>query len=72
MGKLAEAAALIERDFEIVERSTAIEDRLQDGSHARRSMKRTPVAEIKLWVLTGDKVETAINKEKEEPNKSTL
>ena len=39
--------------------STAIEDRLQDGvpeaiSHIRK-------AGIKLWVLTGDKIETAIN-----------
>ncbi len=39
--------------------STAIEDRLQDGvpeaiTHIRK-------AGVRLWVLTGDKVETAIN-----------
>ena len=57
-GKLAEAAALIERDFEIVG-ATAIEDRLQDG--VPETIHELARAEIKLWVLTGDKVETAIN-----------
>ena len=57
-GKLAEAAALIERDFEI-EGATAIEDRLQDG--VPETIHELAKAEIKLWVLTGDKVETAIN-----------
>jgi len=57
-GKLAEAAALIERDFEIVG-ATAIEDRLQDG--VPETIHELAKAEIKLWVLTGDKVETAIN-----------
>lgn len=39
--------------------STAIEDRLQDEvADTIRFMKRTG---IKVWVLTGDKVETAIN-----------
>ena len=47
----------LEQGFEIVG-STAIEDRLQEGVpeaiiHIRR-------AGIKLWVLTGDKIETAI------------
>ena len=56
-GKLAEAAALIERDFEIVG-ATAIEDRLQDG--VPETIHELARAEIKLWVLTGDKVETAI------------
>jgi len=39
--------------------STAIEDRLQDDvADTIRFMKR---AGIKVWVLTGDKIETAIN-----------
>ena len=39
--------------------STAIEDRLQDEvADTIRFMKRTG---IKVWVLTGDKIETAIN-----------
>jgi phospholipid-transporting ATPase len=39
--------------------STAIEDRLQDEvGDTIRFMKRTG---IKVWVLTGDKVGTAIN-----------
>lgn len=55
---LENVAEYIEQDFEITG-STAIEDRLQDGVpdaiiHIRQ-------AGIKLWVLTGDKIETAIN-----------
>ena len=39
--------------------STAIEDKLQDNvSEVIRFIKN---AGVKLWVLTGDKVETAIN-----------
>ena len=39
--------------------STAIEDRLQDDVAATiRFMKN---AGIKVWVLTGDKIETAVN-----------
>ena len=38
---------------------TAIEDRLQDG--VPDTIKDLLRAGIKLWVLTGDKVETAIN-----------
>lgn len=56
--ELEKVAFIIEKDFEIVG-STAIEDRLQEGvpqaiSHIRQ-------AGIKLWILTGDKIETAIN-----------
>ena len=56
--RIAEAAAKLEFDFNLVG-STALEDRLQDEvpetiEHIRR-------AGIKLWVLTGDKIETAIN-----------
>jgi magnesium-transporting ATPase (P-type) len=56
--KLASVAEEIERDFNIIG-ITAIEDRLQDGvPETIRDLLR---AGIKLWVLTGDKVETAIN-----------
>jgi P-type E1-E2 ATPase len=48
----------IEVELELVG-STAIEDRLQDDvADTIRFMKK---AGIKVWVLTGDKVETAIN-----------
>jgi P-type E1-E2 ATPase len=48
----------IETGFELVG-STAIEDKLQDEvAETIEFMKR---AGIKLWVLTGDKIETAIN-----------
>ena len=51
-------AEMIEKDFYLTG-STAIEDRLQQGvpeaiSHIRK-------AGLKMWVLTGDKLETAIN-----------
>jgi len=39
--------------------STGIEDRLQ--SHVAQTIGFIREAGIKLWVLTGDKVETAIN-----------
>ena len=53
-----EVSEMIEKDFELIG-STAIEDKPQDEvenviSHIRE-------AGIKLWVLTGDKIETAIN-----------
>ena len=55
--KVAEVDALIEKDL-ILLGSTAIEDKLQDeGADTIRFMKRTG---IKVWVLTGDKVQTAI------------
>jgi phospholipid-translocating ATPase len=38
---------------------TAIEDKLQDG--VPETIKQILLAGIKLWVLTGDKLETAIN-----------
>ena len=51
-------AELIENDFELIG-STAIEDKLQvDVGKTIHDLKR---AGIKVWVLTGDKVETAIN-----------
>ena len=48
----------IEKDLELVG-STAIEDKLQDG--VPDTIKFLRDAGIKVWVLTGDKVETAIN-----------
>ncbi len=56
--KLESAAELIEQDFTLLG-GTAIEDRLQDG--VPDTIELLGEAGIKLWVLTGDKVETAIN-----------
>ncbi|KAI5370667.1 putative P-type ATPase, HAD superfamily, P-type ATPase, transmembrane domain superfamily [Septoria linicola] len=56
--KLEEVADRIERDLTLLG-GTAIEDRLQDG--VPDSIALLAQAGIKLWVLTGDKVETAIN-----------
>ena len=39
--------------------ATAIEDKLQDG--VPETIARLSEANIKIWVLTGDKTETAIN-----------
>lgn len=48
----------IERDLYLIG-GTAIEDRLQEG--VPETIELLSNAGIKLWVLTGDKVETAIN-----------
>ena len=56
--KVSKCADSIENNFELVG-STALEDKLQDGVPETIKMIRT--AGIKLWVLTGDKIETAIN-----------
>ncbi|PGH34099.1 phospholipid-translocating ATPase [[Emmonsia] crescens] len=56
--KLEEVASVIEQELTLLG-GTAIEDRLQDGVPDTISLLAT--AGIKLWVLTGDKVETAIN-----------
>lgn len=56
--KLEAAAELIEQEFYLLG-GTAIEDRLQDG--VPDTIELLGEAGIKLWVLTGDKVETAIN-----------
>ncbi|KAK5662899.1 hypothetical protein OQA88_6310 [Cercophora sp. LCS_1] len=56
--KLEEVADKIEQDFTLLG-GTAIEDRLQDG--VPDTIALLGDAGIKLWVLTGDKVETAIN-----------
>lgn len=56
--KLETVSDAIERDLTLLG-GTAIEDRLQDGVPDAISLLAQ--AGIKLWVLTGDKVETAIN-----------
>lgn len=56
--KLEIVSDAIERDLDLIG-GTAIEDRLQDG--VPDSIALLGNAGIKLWVLTGDKVETAIN-----------
>lgn len=56
--RMEEVADSIERDLMLIG-GTAIEDRLQEG--VPESIALLGDAGIKLWVLTGDKVETAIN-----------
>ncbi|KAI9844794.1 MAG: hypothetical protein M1838_002030 [Thelocarpon superellum] len=56
--KLDQVSDAIERELTLLG-GTAIEDRLQDGVPDTISLLGE--AGIKLWVLTGDKVETAIN-----------
>lgn len=56
--RLEEVADRIERELTLIG-GTAIEDRLQDG--VPDTIALLGQAGIKLWVLTGDKVETAIN-----------
>ena len=52
------AHRLVERDLTIVG-ATAIEDRLQEG--VPETIESMRAAGIKVWVLTGDKEETAVN-----------
>jgi phospholipid-transporting ATPase len=56
--KLDEAAELIEKDLFLLG-ATAIEDKLQDG--VPETIHVLQEAGIKIWVLTGDRQETAIN-----------
>ncbi|VDP00822.1 unnamed protein product [Soboliphyme baturini] len=56
--KLSDAAELIEQNL-ILLGATAIEDKLQDG--VPETISSLLKADIKIWVLTGDKQETAIN-----------
>ncbi|CCF60418.1 hypothetical protein KAFR_0K00630 [Kazachstania africana CBS 2517] len=56
--KLDEAAELIERNL-VLMGATAIEDKLQD--EVPETIQTLQEAGIKIWVLTGDKQETAIN-----------
>ena len=52
------AGELVEKDFELAG-ATAIEDKLQSG--VPEAIDKLRRANIKLWMLTGDKRETAIN-----------
>ncbi|KAJ2307704.1 phospholipid transporting ATPase, partial [Coemansia sp. RSA 2704] len=56
--EVEEACGRIERGLQLIG-GTAIEDKLQDGVPA--TIAQLALAGIKLWVLTGDKTETAIN-----------
>ncbi|CAG8460212.1 3021_t:CDS:2 [Paraglomus occultum] len=56
--KIAEAYELIEHSLTLMG-GTAIEDRLQEG--VPNCIATLSTAGIKIWVLTGDKTETAIN-----------
>ncbi|CAK7272517.1 aminophospholipid translocase [Sporothrix epigloea] len=56
--ELDKAAELIEHDFYLLG-ATAIEDKLQDG--VPETIHTLQQAGIKVWVLTGDRQETAIN-----------
>ncbi|KAF3804416.1 putative phospholipid-transporting ATPase DNF3 [Colletotrichum gloeosporioides] len=56
--KIEAAGELIEDKFDLAG-ATAIEDRLQEG--VPETIEKLRRAEIKVWMLTGDKRETAIN-----------
>ncbi|XP_057482184.1 phospholipid-transporting ATPase 3-like isoform X1 [Actinidia eriantha] len=56
--KLDEVAEIIEKDLVLIG-CTAIEDKLQEG--VPTCIETLARAGIKIWVLTGDKMETAIN-----------
>eukprot|EP01012_Entosiphon_sulcatum_P029470 TRINITY_DN3592_c0_g2_i1.p1 TRINITY_DN3592_c0_g2~~TRINITY_DN3592_c0_g2_i1.p1 ORF type:complete len:1641 (+),score=299.86 TRINITY_DN3592_c0_g2_i1:355-4923(+) len=56
--RLADVAERVEVQLELVG-ATAIEDKLQDG--VPQCIATLGKANIQIWVLTGDKVETAIN-----------
>ncbi|XP_010940030.1 putative phospholipid-transporting ATPase 9 [Elaeis guineensis] len=56
--KIEEAADMIERDLVLLG-ATAVEDKLQLG--VPECIDKLAQAGIKIWVLTGDKMETAIN-----------
>lgn len=56
--RVAEVGELIEKDLVLIG-ATAIEDRLQDK--VPEAIRRLREAGIKIWVLTGDKIETAVN-----------
>lgn len=56
--RIEDAAELIEQEFELAG-ATAIEDKLQEG--VPETIDKLRRANIKVWMLTGDKRETAIN-----------
>eukprot|EP00250_Pteridium_aquilinum_P010204 c19213_g1_i1 orf=370-3075(+) len=56
--KLDQASDMIEKELILVG-ATAVEDKLQKG--VPECIDRLALAGLKIWVLTGDKLETAIN-----------
>jgi phospholipid-transporting ATPase len=56
--QIAEACSTIERNLHLIG-ATAIEDRLAEG--VPECIAQLRKANIKVWVLTGDKMETAVN-----------
>ena len=56
--KVKNAVAQLEKDFELVG-ATAIEDELQE--EVGETIQAVKEAGVKFWMLTGDKLETAIN-----------
>lgn len=56
--KLDRAADMVETNLTLLG-ATAVEDRLQNG--VPQTIEALAMAGIKVWVLTGDKLETAIN-----------
>ncbi|KAK4751216.1 hypothetical protein SAY87_004698 [Trapa incisa] len=57
-GMLEKVSDMIEKDFILIG-ATAVEDKLQKG--VAQCIDKLALAGLKIWVLTGDKVETAIN-----------
>lgn len=55
---IEKAGSMVEKEFELAG-ATAIEDKLQEG--VPEAIDKLRRAKIKLWMLTGDKRETAIN-----------
>lgn len=58
IAKIDEVASRIEQNLKLIG-ATAIEDKLQDG--VPEAIATLLQAGINIWVLTGDKQETAIN-----------
>ena len=56
--KIREVYEMIERDYSLLG-ATAVEDKLQDG--VKETLVNMGIAGISVWILTGDKKETAIN-----------
>lgn len=56
--ELSRSAELVEKDLTLIG-ATAIEDKLQDG--VPETIETLSAAGIKIWMLTGDKQETAVN-----------
>eukprot|EP00794_Sanderia_malayensis_P011228 gene11228-12407_t len=56
--QLAKVFGEVENDLDLLG-ATAVEDRLQDG--VKDTIESLRIAGIKVWVLTGDKQETAVN-----------